>query len=258
MKDLSSLLVEQHQVNNVLFKNQLSLMGLDEMAVYIRFNNGHALLLSTCQTLMTSQKIKIDSNEKFLNSSGRDVVKNYYLGEEIAHFHPELDYLLGGDVSLSCIYCLPRLCAECEFVFSGLSYQASKESARIYARTVRNFELFCIRYIRAFGQLITSIEPAYRYAVVFNNEAYLKRVIKITDKAVNILTPKEKECLSLSLKGKSYKEIARDMDISDLTVKRHYQNIREKLECDSITEALVMSLYLGEIGCLLSVPPCIN
>lgn len=45
----------------------------------------------------------------------------------------------------------------------------------------------------------------------------------------NNLTPREKEVISLAAQGKKYKEIAKDMEISDFTVRSHLTNIRMKL-----------------------------
>jgi DNA-binding NarL/FixJ family response regulator len=116
---------------------------------------------------------------------------------------------------------------------------------------VNNFELFCIRYLEAFKSLITTIEPTYEYSFIFKNTAYLKEVIKTTEQSQSLLTSNERACLSIALTGKSYKEIARELKISDQTVKDYYRKIRTKLSCDSVMEAVIVALYLGEIGCLL-------
>ena len=48
-------------------------------------------------------------------------------------------------------------------------------------------------------------------------------------KNLNLLTPREKEIISLSAQGKKYKEIAKELAISDFTVRSHLTNIRMKL-----------------------------
>jgi DNA-binding NarL/FixJ family response regulator len=58
------------------------------------------------------------------------------------------------------------------------------------------------------------------------------------NKNIEILTGREKEILDLLSKGFIYKEIAKDLDISYETVKKHIQNIYEKLQVQNKVEAL--------------------
>ena len=55
---------------------------------------------------------------------------------------------------------------------------------------------------------------------------------------IEILTDREKQILDLLAKGFIYKEIAADLDISYETVKKHIQNIYEKLQVQNKVEAL--------------------
>jgi RNA polymerase sigma factor (sigma-70 family) len=51
----------------------------------------------------------------------------------------------------------------------------------------------------------------------------------------NVLTPREKEIISLVAQDKSYKEIAKELSISDFTVRSHLTNIRMKLRVTRTT-----------------------
>ena len=53
-----------------------------------------------------------------------------------------------------------------------------------------------------------------------------------------ILTPREKEVLSLLCKGKSYQMIANDLFVSKETVRTHIKKIYKKLEVHSNAEAV--------------------
>ncbi len=65
-----------------------------------------------------------------------------------------------------------------------------------------------------------------------------------TAPAKNQLTPRENEVLRLLSKGLLYKEIARQLSVSNETVRRHCFNIYEKLHVHNRTEAL--NKYFGK------------
>lgn len=53
-----------------------------------------------------------------------------------------------------------------------------------------------------------------------------------------LLTPKERQVLQLLSKGFTYKEIAKPLDVSPETVKKHLKNIYRKLNAGNKIEAL--------------------
>ena len=63
--------------------------------------------------------------------------------------------------------------------------------------------------------------------------------------ALSELTPRETEILGHIAKGKSNKVIARELDISDGTVKLHVKSILRKLGMHSRVEAAVMAVEHG-------------
>ncbi len=63
-----------------------------------------------------------------------------------------------------------------------------------------------------------------------------------TKTAHSVLHPRELEVLRLAAKGKRNKEIAKDLGISERTVKAHLKNIFYKLEVESRTEAILLAL----------------
>lgn len=69
---------------------------------------------------------------------------------------------------------------------------------------------------------------------------------RLSDKRADILTPREKEILTLIKEGRLSKQIAASLGISVHTVNRHRQNILEKLSvCNSVeavTAAILMKL----------------
>jgi len=61
------------------------------------------------------------------------------------------------------------------------------------------------------------------------------------------LTPREKEIIALVAQGKRYKEIARDLSISDFTVRTHLTAIRLKLQVTNTARAAVVAISQGLI-----------
>jgi DNA-binding NarL/FixJ family response regulator len=66
-----------------------------------------------------------------------------------------------------------------------------------------------------------------------------------SDRLAEELTPREREVLQLLAQGQSNKEIARQLGISEHTVKFHVNSILGKLNVQSRTEAVVRATRLG-------------
>ena len=62
----------------------------------------------------------------------------------------------------------------------------------------------------------------------------------------DILTRRERDCLILSGRGHSEKEVAQQLDISPNTVRVHIENIKRKLGAANKSHALILSLLSGE------------
>jgi DNA-binding CsgD family transcriptional regulator len=62
----------------------------------------------------------------------------------------------------------------------------------------------------------------------------------------DILTRRERDCLVLSGRGHSEKEVAQQLSISPNTVRVHIENIKRKLGAANKSHAIVLSLFLGE------------
>ena len=63
----------------------------------------------------------------------------------------------------------------------------------------------------------------------------------------NILTKREKEVFDLLVAGKTTKEIADILNISDKTVRNHISNAIQKIGVKGRAQAVVEFLRLGEI-----------
>lgn len=63
--------------------------------------------------------------------------------------------------------------------------------------------------------------------------------------AIEVLTPREKETLTWLAKGISNKEIARELELTESTVKVHVQNILRKLNLHSRVQAAIYAVEQG-------------
>lgn len=63
----------------------------------------------------------------------------------------------------------------------------------------------------------------------------------------NILTTREKDVFVLLVDNKSTKEIAKELGISEKTVRNHVSNAMQKLGCKGRAGAVIELIKLGEI-----------
>src|SRR5438552_304329 len=77
--------------------------------------------------------------------------------------------------------------------------------------------------------------------------AYLMREVQTPEKT-EALTEREREVLQLLVKGQSNKEIARDLQIAEDTVKTHVKHILARLGVQSRTQAVLCAMRLGLVS----------
>jgi two-component system nitrate/nitrite response regulator NarL len=65
---------------------------------------------------------------------------------------------------------------------------------------------------------------------------------------IESLTPREREVFQLLALGKSNKEIAKGLDMSLGTTKKHRENIQRKLDCHSTAEMAILAIREGLMG----------
>jgi DNA-binding NarL/FixJ family response regulator len=72
-----------------------------------------------------------------------------------------------------------------------------------------------------------------------------EKKVSADKKDLRLLTQQEKKVLKLVVKAQSNKEIAQALRISPSTVKRHLENILQKLHLRNRTEAAVHAVMVG-------------
>ncbi len=103
-------------------------------------------------------------------------------------------------------------------------------------------------------EIIAAVRSVYRGQSALDATIAQKLLTHLTgeraDAAVEDLTPREREVLTLAAKGLTNRAIGQSLGISDRTVQGHLANIYAKLNVSSRTEAVTKALQLGLITLL--------
>jgi DNA-binding NarL/FixJ family response regulator len=70
----------------------------------------------------------------------------------------------------------------------------------------------------------------------------------VEDEATSSLTTREREVLDLLTKGMSNKEIARQLELQEVTIKLHVRGICRKLGAKNRTQAALRAVAIGAGG----------
>lgn len=65
------------------------------------------------------------------------------------------------------------------------------------------------------------------------------------DRLRSLLTPRQRDVLAMLRQGKSNKEVARDLNLAEITVKLHVTAILRSLGCENRTQAAILAARLG-------------
>lgn len=102
----------------------------------------------------------------------------------------------------------------------------------------------------------TSSSSAMMEAIrqVLTGETYLSPRLEVAsaesggivrDQARNVLTPRQRDVLAMLRQGKSNKEIARDLNLAEITVKLHVTAILRALGVENRTQAAILAARIG-------------
>lgn len=85
----------------------------------------------------------------------------------------------------------------------------------------------------------------FEYFQDFENNANTNNEDDSEENLLHYLTNREEEVLSLLLEGATYKDVARELFISETTVKTHVNNIFQKLQVKEKTQAVLYAINKG-------------
>lgn len=228
------------------FCRSLPNIGLDHMVMYIVFNDGSRFVLSNIfhmlEAYYAESLYKDDYSFRLETITGID----HFLCHDTVAVSLKFKQMLEERFGIHRAYYLVRECPECVFIFGAIKSQPFKDCASIYQGTREAFEDFCVNFTDQFLDLIIHYNAIYRNAFILTNTAYRKAVIK--GGYENALSERERECLILASQGKTTKEVARILNISPYTVETHSKNIKEKMNCTTMVEAVMEGILRGVIG----------
>ena len=131
-----------------------------------------------------------------------------------------------------------------------LIYRAMKVGAKGYVlKTMASAQL--IRAIEEVSSGKIYLPPALstkffeHFQKSFKNE---NKTTKIEDSLLSDLTTREDEVLDLLTQGNTYKDVAKELFISETTVKTHVNNIFQKLQVRDRTQAVLYALNHGFVS----------
>lgn len=224
-------------------------IGLDYFLINISFNDG------TCFSLTNIFQVLAASSFQKLNYQG---IMDSYIAEILASKESyftttkaaQTAYLwdkFSEEYEIYPAYYLVRKTPECVFLLSTLQNSRCQGKKLLSVRTQKKFENLCLEIIEKFLPVILQYHPKYKSSLIFTNKWLREMVLKNTY-SQNLLSSREKECLLLASTGQSTKQIAKNLEISAFTVESHLKNIRRKLNCSTLVEAVLASVYQGIIG----------
>lgn len=230
------------------FCRSLPSIGLDHMVMYIVFNDGSCFVLSNIfhmlEAYYAESLYKEDYSFRLETITGID----HFLCHETFAVSLKFKQMLEERFGVHRAYYLVRECPECVFIFGAIKSQPFKDCASVYQGTRKDFEDFCVNFTDQFLDLILHYNPAYRNAFILTNTTYRKAVIKGGYDKAHTLSDRERECLLLASQGKTTKEIAKILNISPYTVETYSKNIKEKMSCTTMIEAVMEGILRGVIG----------
>ncbi|MCE3238132.1 MAG: Bacterial regulatory protein luxR family [Gammaproteobacteria bacterium] len=227
--------------------------GLEELnlkyfVMYIVFNDGSRFVLSNIYHMLVPYYIEGFYKEDYHVKPEIIRSTDHYLCDQANVTSSRFKIMLEERMNVHRAYYIVRDCAECTFIFGAIKGEKFDNYKKIYVNTINDFENFCITFVEKTLNIIKDYNPLYKKAFIFTNPQLLRAVIKRGYPASEDLTEREKECLWWASKGKSIKEVAKILQISPLTAETHNKNIRDKLHCSTIIEAVVEGIHRGMVG----------
>lgn len=143
-----------------------------------------------------------------------------------------------------------------EYLQSAIARARSHEAIQFFVDEGLDFAATLRAIVRRFGLKVFSADAVDFISRVIGQRVLLpgERGERSRDEnhaasGPGLLSPREQEVLLLLRKGKSNKEIARDLGLSEATVKFHLKNIFAKLGVSNRTMAIAVSNLLPIVDC---------
>lgn len=239
-----------HKADIKALCSQLNHIGnIRYFVLYMIFNDGKQFVLSS-------------TPEKFLTLYWHEKFYNYDHSAKLESFNNEDHYLcaenLGAEVlfketleekyNMHRTFYITRKSPECRFVFGALHDSFVNNPRQLYRATLTKFEDFCIEFLDKSIDMIKLYNPSYTRSIILNDKYYRKDIIKNNHDRKHGLTEREIECLYWAANGKSSEETAVILQIKSSTVDDYRMQIKKKLNCNNLVQAVYEAVKQGYIG----------
>lgn len=238
----------KHRQEIETFCRELPKIGLDHIVMYIVFNDGSRFVLSNLFHMLESYYAEELYKEDYCFRLETITGLDHFLCDKTAAVSMSFKKMLEERFGLCRAYYIIRECPECTFIFGAIKKHGFESCDLIYKDTRPEFEDVCVSFTHQFIDLIVQYNRGYARSFILTNPSYRKAVIKNCYPKDEELSEREKECLVWAAQGKSTKEIARILAISPHTVETYSKNIKEKMHCTTMIEAVMEGMLRGVIG----------
>lgn len=171
--------------------------------------------------------------------------KEYFIQESIPRDRTQqaIVEVMQKRYALFTVFAMVRQCYECDLIVETYNNTYLINPEILYQQIYKQLEQFIIGFLdEIIPELYTSLAE-YQLLDFFQNKAFRSKMILRDLGADNsVLTKRELECLYLVTQGKSTKEIADSLFLSLDTVTTHFKSVRKKLNCHTITQAVVIAI----------------
>jgi DNA-binding CsgD family transcriptional regulator len=174
--------------------------------------------------------------------------KEFFIQKDIKYDEMQIPIIqiLESRYKLSTTFAMIRQCAECDFIIETYNKERVNDPEKLYYRVRNDFEQFIFKFLDAMQEEIITALPNHNWLTVLNDKEFRKKIItRQLEKQTAILSSRERQCLLFMSQGKSMKEIANSLYISDETVNTHAKAIRRKLNSKNITQAVMKAYSFG-------------
>ena len=109
--------------------------------------------------------------------------------------------------------------------------------------SVRNKSISHLRHEKVERNRIESFELDYKLMMGNDDDSYREDLIRQLLLSIDTLPPKQRKIFLLSIKGKSYEEIAQELNISPETVKKHRMRGLKRLR-ENLSPEVILLLFM--------------
>lgn len=223
--------------------------NIQNFVAYIIFNDGKQFVLSNMSDNFLNH-YHFDKYHQYdysaKNQSFGDL--DYYLCDDILAAEPIFQETCQEKFKLFRTFYITRKSPECRLVFGAINDHHVINQPHLYKTSISNFEDFCVQFLDGMIDIIKSHNSSYKRAIILNDKFYRRSIIKNLYDFEEKLTEREIECIYWAAHGKSSEETAMILKIKSSTVEEYRKNIKKKLNCSNIAQAVYESIKRGYIG----------